>query len=393
MTVNYENQSRNSLFKDVNLYVIFLVTLIAIMGVSSITPAFPLISQKLGISTKQIGLLITVFTLPGVALTLVLGVLADHLGRKRIIVPALFLFAFSGAACGLVRDFEILLLFRFFQGIGAAPLGALNITMIGDLYDGIRRNTAMGYNASVLSIGTAIYPVIGGALAASAWYFPFFLPLLALPVGFAVLFILKNPEPAPQPHFIQYLKTIWTYVKNKHMVCLLAANLSLFVILYGVYLNYIPFLIKDRFEGTSLEIGLIMSLMSLTTAMVSSQMGRISVRIAERHLLKAGFFLYGCALMAFIWVSSFTLIPVPIVIFGLGHGILIPSIQTMMSRTAPLQYRAGVLSLNGMILRLGQTIGPLVMSLVFSVFYIKGVLYGGAMFAFIIFALCVYIWR
>ena len=60
------------------------------MGVSSITPAFPVMTQKLDISAQQVGLLITMFTLPGVVLTLVLGILADYWGRKRILIPALF---------------------------------------------------------------------------------------------------------------------------------------------------------------------------------------------------------------------------------------------------------------------------------------------------------------
>lgn len=390
-----KNSSKSTLrlLNDANLYVIFSVTLIAIMGVSSITPAFPLIAQRLDISAEQIGLLITMFTLPGVGLTLVLGILADHFGRKCILVPALFLFALSGTACGLVRDFEWLLVFRFFQGVGAAPLGALNITIIGDLYVGKQRNTAMGYNASILSIGTATYPVLGGALAALAWYFPFFLSLLAIPVGLTTLFVLKNPEPEPQPPFVHYLKAMWIYIKNKYLICLLIANLSLFIVLYGVYLNFIPFLIKDRFSGSSLTIGLVMSAMSFTTALVSSQMDKLSSKIAERNLLKLGFFLYGCALAVFSLVPQLYFIFIPIVLFGLGHGVLIPSVQTLMTKAAPLQYRAGVLSLNGMILRLGQTIGPVVMSLIFSLYHINGVFLAGSVFAFLIFILCLFIFR
>ena len=57
-----------SLLRDKNLYVIFGVTLIAVMGVSSITPAFPKISKELGINQHQAGYLISVFTFPGVVL-------------------------------------------------------------------------------------------------------------------------------------------------------------------------------------------------------------------------------------------------------------------------------------------------------------------------------------
>ena len=59
------------------------------------------------------------------------------------------------------------------QGIGASAIGSINVTLIGDLFAGRQRTTAMGFNASVLSIGTAAYPAVVGALALVAWSAPF----------------------------------------------------------------------------------------------------------------------------------------------------------------------------------------------------------------------------
>ena len=149
-------------YKDHNLHVLFSVTLMAVLGVSSITPAFPRIRDALGISTGEVGLLITVFTLPGIFLAPVLGVLSDRHGRRKILTPALLLFGIAGGLCAFARSFELLLVLRFFQGMGAGALGTLNVTVIGDIYSGRERSAAMGYNSSVLSIGTAGYPAIGG---------------------------------------------------------------------------------------------------------------------------------------------------------------------------------------------------------------------------------------
>jgi len=155
-------KAQHKVYRDLNLQIIFAITLMAVLGVSSISPAFTSVSQRFNISETSVGLLITVFTLPGVFLTPVFGVLADRWGRKKVLVPSLFLFAIAGGACAFAPNFNILLLFRFFQGIGAASLGSLNQTLIGDIYTGKERAAAMGYNASVLSIGTASYPVLGG---------------------------------------------------------------------------------------------------------------------------------------------------------------------------------------------------------------------------------------
>jgi MFS family permease len=141
--------------------------------------------------------LITAFTLPSLILGTIIGILTDRWGRKRIIVPSLFLFRIAGTACAFARDFNLLLWLRLLQGIGAASLLSLSITLIGDIYTGDRRITAMGYNASISSVGTASYPIISGVgvLATMGWYYAFMLPILAIPLGLLVLFTLKNPEP------------------------------------------------------------------------------------------------------------------------------------------------------------------------------------------------------
>lgn len=184
-----------NLYLDQNFLVICAVSLIAVLGVSSVTPAFPKLAQALNVNPKNIGLLVTAFTLPTLFLGPIIGVLADRLGRKKIIVPSLLLFGIAGTACAFARDFNLLLLLRLLQGIGAASLLSLSVTLIGDLYAGDKRANAMGYNASITSIGTAIYTTIGGALATIGWYYPFGLPIAAIPIGLLVLFGLKNPEP------------------------------------------------------------------------------------------------------------------------------------------------------------------------------------------------------
>lgn len=131
-----EEKKKKSVYLDTNLQIIFGVTLIAVLGVSSITPAFPLIVKDLNISTQSVGLLITMFTLPGIFLTPVMGALADRFGRKKILIPSMMLFGVAGGACALAHDFSLLLALRFFQGVGAASLGSLNVTIIGDLYSG-----------------------------------------------------------------------------------------------------------------------------------------------------------------------------------------------------------------------------------------------------------------
>jgi len=185
-------RNNQKVYQDRNLQIIFGVALVSVLGVASLTPAFPKLAEALDVPPESIGLLVTVFTFPTMVLGPVLDVLVDRWGRKKILVPSLLLFGIAGTACAFARDFNLLLLLRFVQGIGAASLLSLSVTLIGDLYVGERRTAAMGYNVSVSSIGTATYPILGGALAVLGWNYPYlwllFIPTTIFGIGLGIGF-------------------------------------------------------------------------------------------------------------------------------------------------------------------------------------------------------------
>ncbi|MFQ5679434.1 MAG: MFS transporter [Gemmatimonadota bacterium] len=369
------------LYRDPNLLVIFAVTLSAVLSVSSLTPAFPKIARALEISPQSIGLLISAFTVPGVLLTPVLGVLADRWGRKRILVPSLLLYGIAGGACGLARDFEILLGLRFLQGVGAASLGTLNVTLIGDLYSGTARTAAMGYNSSVLSAGTASWPAIGGALATLAWYAPFFLPLLALPVAFLVLLRLENPEPDGGQELRAYLAAVGRSLRSVRTIGLFAASTVTFILIFGPYLAYLPVLIDRSFAASSFTIGIIMSSASLASGLSASQLGRVSRHISEKTLVVLGYAAYVAVFLCIPLAGHLWLLLLPAVVFGFANGLAIPSIFTLLVGLAPGRQRAAFMSVNGMVLRLGQTLGPLLAGLLVAMAGTEAAFFGGAVLA------------
>jgi len=370
-----------SLLLQRNLHIVFAVTLIAVLGVSSITPVFPLVREVFGISAGQVGLLITMFTLPGVILSPLLGVMADRYGRKKILAPSLFLFAIAGTLCGFTRDFSWLVFFRFLQGTGAAAIGALNITLIGDLYSGKERATAMGYNASILSIGTASYPAIGGALATLAWYYPFYLPVFALPVGLYVIFGLKNPEPSNNQSLRIYLQAVLRSFRDKTVIGLFLISCLTFILLYGSFLTYLPIHLYEKFGTPPYQIGLILSFASIATALVSTQLGRLASKISYRNLLVGVNVIYLLSMMVIPLASSKWWMLLPSGLFGAAQGINIPALQTMLAGSAPLEYRAAFLSANGTVLRLGQTLGPVVIGAVYAGFGMDATFYAGGLIA------------
>jgi len=366
------------LYRDKNIYIIFSVTLMAIMGVASLTPAFPEIIRQFDISAQEIGLMITVFTLPGVILSPLMGILADRFGRKAILIPSIFLFGISGFLCAFMDNYQYMLILRFIQGIGAAALGMINITLVGDIYSGVKRATVMGYNASILNVGTAVYPVIGGALAVIAWYYPFYLPLLAIPVGLFIIFGLKNPEPSKKQTFLQYIKNTWGSINKKDVWGLFIINILVFIILYGSLLTFFPLFLEENFQANAFQIGLVMSIMSIITAVISAQLGKLSRRFSPKTLLIYSSLFYLLSMITIPYSHSWILIIVAITLFALGHGLLLPNIFNLLVGFASINERAGFMSINSMVLRIGQTVGPIFVALVYNVGGLDSTFFAGA---------------
>lgn len=109
--------------------------------------------------------------------------LADAVGRKRALVLSLAVFSLAGGAIALAADFRVVLAVRLVQGTAAAGIFVTAVTLIGDAFEGVRRNAVLGVNASVLAAGAAVYPLLGGYLATVSWNAPFVAYLLGLPVA------------------------------------------------------------------------------------------------------------------------------------------------------------------------------------------------------------------
>jgi MFS family permease len=361
------------LFFDRNLLIIFGVTLTVVMGVSSVAPAFPKMIERLDLSPAQVGLVVTAFTLPGIFLTPVLGVLADRLGRKRVLAPSLLAFAVFGGACGFVDDFGLLLFFRVLQGVGAAALGALNITILSDLFSGRERIAALGYNAGVLSLGTTIYPAVGGGLAMLGWHFPFFLPFAVLPLAWLVLTRLQSPRPDASGQFKEYMLRAARLAASKRAIGLFGTTVVTFIILYGLLITYLPVYLAQRFDALPWQIGAVMSAASLATALMASQLRRVANRMSTRTMIVTAFLLYGLSAALLPLMPGLWLAILPACVFGMAQGLNVPSIQTMMAELAPMELRGAFMALNGMVLRIGQTLGPVLMGAAFAVWGMAGV--------------------
>lgn len=369
-----------------NLLIVFSITLVGVMGTSSITPALPSVVRALGVTMEQAGWLIAGFAMPGIFLSPITGLLADRIGRKRVLVPSLLLFAAAGHACAYADGFDTLLALRILQGVGAASLGALNATLIGDLYDGHQRAQAMGYNGGMISAAAAAYPVIGGALALASWRYPFVLPLLAVPAAVAIAFWLRNPEPHRHAGLVAYLRGVAAGVRRRDVVAVFILGFAAFTMLYGAMLTFLPFLLEQKFAANSAAIGLVFAASAIASVGGSVFLGRLARRITAKFILLAAVAAMAAGLASIPSGDAIWMVTLSTALFGAGHGMGISMAQVVLANATAAETRGAIMALNAMMFRLAQTVGPLAMAAVLAAGGLDWVYWGGAGFGMLAFA-------
>lgn len=156
------------------------------MSSNVLSPILDTLTGQFGVSSARVGLLISVFTAPAIFIIPVAGVLADHYGRKPMLLAGLLLLGIGGTAIALSRNFTVALALRFLQGIGFAGMTAIIIMSIGDMYTGTREAAAPGFRFTKSCVTQAIFPVISGVSILFAWQYPFLFYALSFPVAMVV---------------------------------------------------------------------------------------------------------------------------------------------------------------------------------------------------------------
>ena len=345
-------------WRSSTLYVILSCSLMGVMGVSLVSPVLPDLRPVFGVTDAQVGLVITAYTLPGVVVTPFVGLVADRFGRRRVVVPLLVLFAVAGAGVAFARTFAEVIALRFLQGVGASALITLAVTLIGDVYEGPRRDAVMGVNGSTIGTGAAFYPLLGGALAGIRWSAPFLFFGVGALVAVVAVVALEEPDAERSTDVRTYLGRLRAVATLPQALGVFVALFAAFLIFYGAVLTALPLLLRDAYALGSGRIGATLSAVAIASAVVSSQYGRLSDRLTAPRLVAVGFVAYGLGLFGIRLAGSPRAVAAALLVFGVGFGVVMPAIDTTVVTLVDDDLRAGVMGLRTSVLRLGQTVGP-----------------------------------
>ena len=167
----------------------FVVTSIAAFMVSLdnlvVTMALPSIRQDLHAGLSGLEWTVNAYTLTFAVFLLTAAVLGDRFGRRRVFGIGLAVFTLASAGAALAPNIETLIAARALQGLGAATVLPLSMTILSAAVPAARRGAALGVWGAVSGLGVAVGPLVGGAVVdGAAWQWIFW---LNVPVGLLVL--------------------------------------------------------------------------------------------------------------------------------------------------------------------------------------------------------------
>ena len=126
-------------------------------------PSFHEMEISLGATPLEVQQSLTAFLIPFAFMTLWHGALSDSLGRRRVVIVALFVVAAASIGCALAPNIQVFWFFRVVQGL-AAGVFVVGRAVVRDVFEGAAAQRVIAQVAMLFTIAPAIAPVLGGQL-------------------------------------------------------------------------------------------------------------------------------------------------------------------------------------------------------------------------------------
>jgi DHA1 family bicyclomycin/chloramphenicol resistance-like MFS transporter len=304
-------------------------------SIDTYLPSFNDIGASLLATPLEVQQTLTAYLLPYALMTLWHGVLSDALGRRRVILVSVALFALASAGCMFATRIEHLWLMRALQGITAGAGMVVARAIVRDLYDGAPAQRLIAHITMVFALAPAIAPVLGGWLQSwFGWRSVFaFLVLLGFALWLACWFLLPETLPRDQRHSLRarYLARAYWKVLTSSAFLLTCGALALNFAAFFIYVLSAPVFLM-RHLGVSATGFLWLFGPAMSGLMIGAWLsGRLAGKWSAARTIAAGYLLMGTAAVLNIGLNL-ALPPalpwsvLPLFGFTLGMSLAMPTL-------------------------------------------------------------------
>jgi EmrB/QacA subfamily drug resistance transporter len=374
-------RSLRSTHRPLTVVAVLLGSFLAAMELTVVSTAMPTAVGDLG-GIHLYAWAFAAYSLTATVMIPIFGKLADLRGRKPVLLSGIALFLAGSLACGQASSMPQLIAFRALQGLGAAAIQPISLTIVGDLFDVHQRARMQGIFGAVWGVAGLAGPLLGGAIVKLlSWRWVFYVNLAPGLACAAVLWIAYHERPQRHDHQLDFPGAVllagavvsMLLAAGPGAVALWAAPTGLLML--GLFLwvelrarepllplelfsqrviavasgagalvgaamvstvTFVPLYVQSVLGGSPTEAGAAIAPMVIGWPIASALGGRLLPRLGYRILIRGGFLLSlvaGVLLALFLRPGVSLAIPRAIsVLFGLGLGFantpLLIAVQT-----------------------------------------------------------------
>jgi MFS transporter, DHA1 family, multidrug resistance protein len=335
--------------------------LVVMIGYGMVLPVMPFYIERLGAGGRELGWLMSTYSLMQLICAPLWGILSDRIGRKPVLTIGILGYALTLFLFGLADQLWMLFVARTLSGMLSSATMPTAMAYISDHSPEKERSGSMGQLSAAMAVGVVAGPLLGGLLSSDSLSLPFFVGSgMAFMAFLLVIFVL--PEKRVQPHASRRKGSINRQVLRQifHSPAAILL-LPIFIMSFGLtsFQGITGLYVVDRFQFDTRQVGAIWMVMGGVLVVVQGTLtGPLSRKFGEMALIRLGL-LGGAAGFIFMTLASgYTTILLALAFFSLSLALIGPALNGYISRFAG-DRQGTVMGMNSAATSLGRVTGPL----------------------------------
>lgn len=330
-------------------FAVIVVALIVVsLGFGLLGPLMPTFREILGMSEAELGGAYSLFAFAFVFTLPPAGLLADKVGRKRMISSGVLLFGITTYALVFITEPYQFALLRILEGVGSAMVTPAAFALTLDIVPEGKRGVALGAEGTAQLLGGLAGPALGGVIAGQmGFYVPFyFAAILAVACAVIVLFI-REPKTGRSEDEKVSLVTMFSAwgrnaAENRALVPLTVRGLVMGIV-QGLWALGLIMFWEDRLDMSHTEVGLAMSIGMATMAIGTIPFGMMSDKYGRKRFIILGGSLMAGGLAAMAFVTDVWQVYALVAFSELGAAASNPSVGALLGDVMSQRERGRVM--------------------------------------------------
>ena len=325
-------------------------------GAHVVATNLPTYAETVGAGAFTIGLLIAVYDFAELFAKPAAGIVADRRGMKPVLLLGLVVFI-VGSLLFLIINPKLLLVVRFVQGLGAAALSTVSISLVARHFEKGRGRAFGVYNA-IKGGGYVVAPAAGGFLANRYGFATIFVvsASIGLVALIASLFLPNDPGgPLEDDDELSLRASVQIFRDPRLMPIYAVIVINMFLV--GILFGFLPVYVHGLGYSAA-QSGTVVSLATAAYLLVQPVAGAVADRYAMHTTVLLGLLVAALSIMAITFTSGWMLIAI-VIAAGMGIGTVWTNSDALVSASASSSQMGASIGAGQSFKEFGDMVGPL----------------------------------